>query len=279
MIFRAKDDEKKRLNSAMQELARKKLSDRMIVEAIDVWKERASTSQNDYERDLSTISLAQATYSKYRKAGEVSSYEREKLLWAFFSSQQPSSDFFVSDINRFGIDRSTAEGALAFRLLDFYGSETPTSELSHLNGLAGTYSMYRKAWMSGHKNDYICTPLTITYGDGLLHVSIKQKFASSTLDIDETDKGLLLPYNSNFVSLTRSDGGIKFIAIHFNYPSLRENIPCKILSGNLMSISGDGPHPSFKFYCKRDADAKNLIIKDKDMREGNKFLDVIDYLD
>lgn len=253
-----------RLRNAMKELKENRVSAAYVVSAIDKWAKD--------HRNGATIS--ESTYNNYRNPAMFRNGPQAALIYDFL---EQSDLYQTSHINEHGIDISTKSGSLVQRALRFFSTNGNGFPYGCLKSLEGKYVMYRKSWLEQSDGYFIQSQLQISKRKGVYIFEESQKYSFRGRDVREDDWGFILPYSANFFALTNSEQCMKFYAIHDFYPEPNLKGEVQTFEGNMIALSGRGPHPSFKFYCVRKSSGiVDLgIFHSDDIKENVQLFDIM----
>ncbi|MES0884529.1 hypothetical protein [Roseibium sp. SCP14] len=267
------------MTDALRQLKEKRISDRKVVESISRWKAYLAASTARHETGgLSSVPLSESAYSSYRRGQRRPDFDRAKLIYEFLESGF-DPDIRIDTINRFGIDVSSAGGALAQKILGFIGTDDSHYRYKDIDSLCGTYSMYRRNWIRSSEDYILRSIFHIGKVGGVYQMSETQQYKFRNKTIDEHDQGYVFPYSTNFFALSNSSSCLKFYTFHEMYPPLRRGTLVEELMGTVTGMATTGPHPSFKFVCKRSADRpKTGVFNLNDMKSSSEFEDILTYL-
>lgn len=132
--------------------------------------------------------------------------------------------------------------------------EGPLTNASQ-RSLEGTFELYRRAWTSPHASAFIRCVLRFEWvGDALFYTE-EQRFHDrlARLPVDETDRGVVMPYGMNVVMIGRggSKDLLKFFSIHDLTPFPDGHLKVHAFAGNFIAVYSKGPHPGFRAYALR----------------------------
>ena len=163
--------------------------------------------------------------------------------------------------------QNSAMATLA-HLLETHFHTPHTMPRDYLNSLCGgPFAMFRRLWSKPDSNLYIRSIVTFTHDDGLFLYEEKQDFFDPVKEIHrmETDNGFVLIYGYNvyIMSLDNDVHCMKFLVMHDSDPVLNGKTKASVCKGNMIGITGRGPHPGFKFIMRR------IVGDDLDLSQGS----------
>jgi len=133
----------------------------------------------------------------------------------------------------------------------------------YLNSLCGgPFAMFRRLWSKPESGLFLRTIVTFTHDDGVLLYEEKEDFFDPVKSIQryEIHNGPVLIFGYNLYILARGNDGVhclKFLAIHDSDPLINGKTKTAICRGNMIAVTGRGPHPGFKFVLKRIAEGED----------------------
>ncbi|WP_190325660.1 hypothetical protein [Salipiger aestuarii] len=269
MSYTGTEEERKILQEAMQELHDKRgVTDGEVVAALGRWIE------SDPKSNWPQISVR--TYNRYRREG-VKYYSNGNLLYTFLSRGP----------DRFRMISSALSGRRAFTddqkfidtLLTRFMPSGGSYEYSDINSMSYTYELYRRSWRVEDGNHFVRSLLRIEREGGLYRITEVQKINARGYEFNETDEGWIIPYKSNFVAITNSKNCMKFFVFHQFFPLPAKDQAVMEMRGNLIAVSGDGPHPSFRILARRVTGSVDMGHYRVDKFYGDEsMIDILNYI-
>ncbi|ATG43647.1 hypothetical protein [Phaeobacter piscinae] len=240
MSYLGTPEQRLMLQQAMQKLhSDRGVSDGEVVSAMEKW---AKKLPNEIWPEIDV-----RTYNRYRNGGVKS-----------FSSGAKIYEFLSRGPERFRVVPSTLPGSLAFTedqrfidaMLSRYSAADGGYGFEQLSSITNTYELFRPSWVINDGRHFVRSELKIEKIDGLYHLSESQEFKFSGTTFEENDHGWVIPYSTNFVGLTNSRNSMKLYIFSRFFPSPAENMNVSQMRGDLISSSGKGPHPSYRFFAR-----------------------------
>lgn len=188
------------------------------------------------------------TYNRYRLKG-VKGGRRGELIYNFLSRGP----------DRFRMISTALSGGRAFNDQQKFVNSMMTNfvsgdggyEYHQLESMTYTYEFFRRSWRVDDGKHFIRSLLRIEKDEGVFHLTEAQKFETAGTVIEEVDTGWIFPYSTNFIAQTNSTSSTKFYVFHDLFPAPAQDQAVMEMKGNLIAVSGKGPHPSFRFFARR----------------------------
>lgn len=268
MEYTGSPDQKIAMQNAMSELKERGFSDLRMVEAILDWQ------LNRGER----TTISPQTYNSYRLYGRFPTYDTGRLIFEFLC--YGPLKYRLLNASGIGAPAHSDEERFVDLALKLFSAGDKGFRYDNIQSLCGNYEMYRHLWRRGGEGFLVRSLLRIEKVGKLFALSEHQKFGFRGNHVDEEDRGFVLPYSTNFAAITNSDRCMKFYAFHDFDPEPQTNVSTNELWGNLIALSGPGPHPSYAFYARRTqslVDLEHIAIAE--IRNDETFQDMLDWLE
>lgn len=269
-VYRGTDEQRLALHAALVELHKRGIPDQAIVAAIHADKKRGLIAEFDA---ANATTVSRATVNRYRLASDARIPNGRRAQLALLYNFLAQSKLYPTALSEnAGKLRSAHEmSPLLDALMIHMGPRKGQLDLEDLKSLEGTFHVYRRSWTSADPDDYIVSVLTFEWVGNALFFSDTQSYFDETsrLQIDETDRGVALPFGMNLVLLARGDNRevIKFSSVDdfYRFPDGIRLVD--LFSGNAIAVSGKGPHPGYALAGERVKvdEARSAFLKKKDV--------------
>lgn len=233
-------DQKALIQGVMRELHdKRRASDAEVIKAIERW---AKFDPEEWP------SFTYKTYERYRKSG-VLNFDKGALLYAFFSRGPDRFRLISSSLS--GRRAATESQRFVDIFMDNFSSSDGGYRYNQIECMRYTYALYRRSWLLGGEGHFVRSIMRIDKEEGVYRVTEIQKFDFRGEPVDQVDWGWIFPYGTNFFAILNSPACMKFCDFHDLRPTPYENGSVNNMIGNMIAVSGKGPHPSFRVWARR----------------------------
>jgi len=239
------------LVQALKELHKRNISDQHLSDRIN------EAIRNPANRDqLGNPRISRATIQRYRTTSNELMGAREDHVRTIYNYLAGSREFKSTlHIGYRSIYMDHVTGPLMYSLLHWLSNPNNSIGMMELNAFTGSYELYQPAWSATESDSYERMPAQIELWGTTCHM------ATSPSDLDHRNirtgnavhYAFLIPCGTNVLMLSQqSDPHVfRLYVIHDMMPYPEADQPIRHFSGNVMTVTGKGPHVSRPFFAER----------------------------
>lgn len=239
------------LVQALQELHKRNVSDQHISDKIN---EAVRKRRNEGISTKHTIS--RATIQRYRTSPNELMGAREDQVKTVYNFLARDKEFKSSLSRGFReVYSSHVTGPFMYSFIHWLQNPKNSIDLMSLSGFEGSFELYQPAWSAWEDDAYIKMPAQIEKWGTTCHMATNASAFDSRIDLYPAEKqyALLMPCGTNVLMLSQQKEPhvFRLYVIHDMIPYPEADQPIQQFSGNVMTVTGKGPHVSRPFFAER----------------------------